>query len=54
VRIFPAEKGIAVPVDLGDGEQHTPAYRGINPRRVMPTLLLEDGTGTLRRFCPLK
>jgi glutathione S-transferase len=47
VRIFLAEKGIAVPlvpVDLGDGEQHTPAYRAINPRRVVPTLVLEDGT----------
>ncbi len=47
VRIFLAEKGISaqfVPVDLGKGEQHTPAYRAINPRRVVPTLVLEDGT----------
>jgi glutathione S-transferase len=47
VRIFMAEKGLAVPqvaVDLGKGEQHGDAYRAINPRRVVPTLVLEDGT----------
>jgi glutathione S-transferase len=47
VRIFAAEKGVAVPlvpVDLGQGEQHGDAYRAINPRRVVPTLVLEDGT----------
>jgi glutathione S-transferase len=31
-------------VDLGKGEQHSEAYRAINPRRVVPALLLEDGT----------
>lgn len=47
VRIFAAEKGIAlqlIAVDLGQGEQHGDAYRAINPRRVVPTLVLEDGT----------
>ncbi len=47
MRIFLAEKGLKVPlvaVDLGKGEQHSEAYRAINPRRVMPTLVLEDGT----------
>lgn len=47
VRIFLAEKGIDIPlvaVDLGKGEQHTEAYRVINARRVVPTLVLEDGT----------
>jgi len=47
VRIFLAEKGLTVPfvvIDLGGGEQHSGAYRAINPRRVVPTLLLEDGT----------
>jgi glutathione S-transferase len=47
VRMFIAEKGIAVPlvaVDLGEGEQHGESYRAINPRRVVPTLVLEDGT----------
>jgi glutathione S-transferase len=47
VRILAAEKGIAlalVPLDLGQGEQHGDAYRAINPRRVVPTLVLEDGT----------
>jgi glutathione S-transferase len=47
VRIFLAEKGLEIPlipVDLGKGEQHTDAYRAINPRRVIPTLVIEDGT----------
>jgi glutathione S-transferase len=45
--MFLAEKGIAialVPVDLAKGEQHSDAYRTINLRRVVPTLVLEDGT----------
>lgn len=47
VRIFLAEKGISlpiVPVDLGAREQFSDAYAAINPRRVVPTLLLDDGT----------
>jgi len=47
VRIFLAEKGLTVPlvpVDLAKGEQHSDAYRAINPRCVVPTLVLEDGT----------
>jgi glutathione S-transferase len=47
VRIFLAEKGISmpiVPVDLGAKEQFSDAYAAINPRRVVPTLLLDDGT----------
>jgi glutathione S-transferase len=47
VRIFLAEKGLSIPlvtVDLGKGEQHSDAYRAINPRRVVPILVLEDGT----------
>jgi glutathione S-transferase len=47
VRIFLAEKGLSIPlvtVDLAKGEQHFDAYRAINPRRVVPTLVLEDGT----------
>ena len=47
VRIFLAEKGLKptlIPVDLGAGEQHSDAYRTINPRRVVPALVLEDGT----------
>jgi glutathione S-transferase len=47
VRIFLAEKGISIPfvtVDLAKGEQHSDAYRAINPRRVVPTLVLDDGT----------
>ena len=47
VRMFISEKAISVPlvsVDLGTGEQHGDVYRTINPRRVVPTLMLEDGT----------
>ena len=46
VRIFLAEKGLRVPlvaIDLGKGEQHYAAYRAVNARRVVPTLVLEDG-----------
>src|SRR5712675_40899 len=46
VRIYLAEKGISlplVPVDLGAKEQFSDAYAAINPRRVVPTLVLEDG-----------
>ena len=46
VRIFLAEKSICVtrvPVDLGAKEQASDAYIRINPRRVVPTLVLEDG-----------
>jgi glutathione S-transferase len=47
VRIFLAEKELSIPfigVGLGVGEQHSDAYRAINPRRVVPTLVLSDGT----------
>ena len=47
VRIYLAEKGICasrVPVDLGAKEQFSDAYVRINPRRVIPTLVIEDGT----------
>ncbi len=47
VRMFLAEKGIQldiVPVDLGAKEQFGEAYKAINPRSVVPTLVLDDGT----------
>lgn len=47
VRIFLAEKGLTVtlvPVDLAKGEQHSDVYCAINPRRLVPTLVLADGT----------
>ena len=47
VRIFLAEKGVSmpiVPVDLAAKEQFSSAYAEINPRRVVPTLVLDDGT----------
>jgi glutathione S-transferase len=47
VRIFLAEKGIAVPtvqVDLRTGEQFSPAFRAVNPDCTVPVLELDDGT----------
>jgi glutathione S-transferase len=47
VRIFLAEKGICmpmIPVDLAAKEQFSAAYAAINPRQVVPTLVLGDGT----------
>jgi glutathione S-transferase len=47
IRMFLAEKGVDipfVPVNLGEGEQRSDWYTAINPRRVVPTLVLEDGT----------
>ena len=47
VRIYIAEKGIAVdfvPVNLAAKEQFSAEYGVINSRRVVPTLVLEDGT----------
>jgi glutathione S-transferase len=45
--MFLAEKSISVslvPIDLGAGEQHSDSYRAINSRRIVPTLVLGDGT----------
>src|ERR1700731_461786 len=33
-----------MPVDLGAKEQFSDAYAAINPRRVVPTLVIDDGT----------
>jgi len=47
LRIFIAEKGLTVPliaVDLGKGEQQTESLPSHHPRRVVPTLMLPDGT----------
>jgi glutathione S-transferase len=47
VRVFLAEKGIAVPtvqVDLRAGEHLAPAFRAINPDCTVPVLALDDGT----------
>jgi glutathione S-transferase len=47
VRIFLAEKGIAVPteqVDLGALQQRSDAYKAVNPMQRVPALVLDDGT----------
>lgn len=47
VRMFLAEKGVAIPteaVDIAAGDNLQPAYLAVNPRGVVPTLLLDDGT----------
>ena len=47
VRIFAAEKGIALPtvqVDLRTGEHLGEAFRAINPTCTVPVLELDDGT----------
>jgi glutathione S-transferase len=47
VRIFLAEKGLAVPteqVDLGTLQQRSEAYTAVNPMQRVPALVLDDGT----------
>lgn len=46
-RMFITEKNLdveLVPVDLGSKEQFSDNYRAINPRSMVPALVLEDGT----------
>ena len=47
VRIFLAEKGVTLPieaVDLGAQAHKTTEYRAVNPLRLLPALVLDDGT----------
>lgn len=47
VRIFLAEKGIAVPrvsIDINKMEHKTPAFTALNPLQRTPALQLDDGT----------
>lgn len=47
VRVFLAEKGIEVPtveINIRTGENLQPGFLAINPRGVLPTLELDDGT----------
>jgi glutathione S-transferase len=47
VRIYLAEKGIAVPteqIDLGSMQHKSAAYAAINPLMRVPALVLDDGT----------
>lgn len=47
VRIFLAEKGIyveRVDLNIGAGENLSPEFLAINPRGLLPTLVLDDGT----------
>ena len=47
VRIFLAEKGVALPtetIDLGAQAHKTAQYRAVNPMQRLPALVLDDGT----------
>lgn len=47
VRIFMAEKGVScetVPIDIIKGENLEAAFLAVNPRGLVPTLVLDDGT----------
>lgn len=47
VHVFAAEMGLELPVEevaLGDGAHHQPAFVKLNPDRVVPALVLDDGT----------
>ena len=47
VRVYLAEKGIeveTVQVDIPAGENLADEFRAINPRSLLPTLVLDDGT----------
>jgi glutathione S-transferase len=47
VRIFLAEKGIALPlepIDLGSLQHKSPAYTAVNPLQRLPALEFDDGT----------
>jgi glutathione S-transferase len=49
VRIFLAEREFAltlVPIDLAKGVQRSDEYRMLNPRQMVPALVLEDGTAS--------
>jgi GST-like protein len=48
VALFLEEAGLAyetIPVDTGKGEQHTSAFRAINPNRKVPAIVDTDGPG---------
>lgn len=47
VHLFLAEKGVEIPtelISLREGQQFSDEYGRINPDRVVPTLVLDDGT----------
>ena len=47
VRVFLAEKGVDIPkteVSIIDGENLKPEYLAVNPRGLLPTLELDDGS----------
>jgi hypothetical protein len=52
VALFLEEAGLTyevVPVDTSKGEQHTPAFRAINPNGKVPAIVDTDGPGVRRR-----
>jgi glutathione S-transferase len=47
VRIYLSEKGIDVPretIDIRTGDHESASYVAVNPRKLVPALLLDDGT----------
>ena len=49
VRIFMAEKGVTcdnVQIDIIKGENLSDEFLAVNPRGLLPTLVLDDGTHT--------
>jgi glutathione S-transferase len=47
VRMFLAEKGLSIPrveIDIRAGQNLAPEFLAVNPRGLLPTLQLEDGT----------
>ena len=48
IALFLEEAGLAyeaIPVDTSNGEQHTPAFRAINPNGKVPAIIDTDGPG---------
>ena len=50
------ETGLAyqlIPIDTSKGEQHTPAFRAINPNGKVPAIVDTEGPGARKRGCSI-